>query len=132
MSNLCVLTIQWQLPSSSRWIDLVIIFLWAYNLIDSVEKLNLTWSNDALIYYDVVIFVHYLLYQLLIMKWLWDFYNKLLFYLLCMQVFYKMVASGSNVSSATYSILLKNLLAAGKWRKYIEVHKLVMNWVYYT
>lgn len=38
-----------------------------------------------------------------------------------MQLFYKMVASGEKVSFTTYSVLLKNLLAAGKWRKYIEV-----------
>nr|CAD1821943.1 unnamed protein product [Ananas comosus var. bracteatus] len=38
-----------------------------------------------------------------------------------MKIFFKILASCSNVGCATYSILLKNLLAAGKWRKYIEV-----------
>lgn len=37
------------------------------------------------------------------------------------QLFYKILASGAKVSSSTYFILLKNLLASGKWRKYIEV-----------
>ena len=31
------------------------------------------------------------------------------------------VASGADINFETYSILLKNLLAVGKWRKYIEV-----------
>nr|UPT49855.1 pentatricopeptide repeat protein AaPPR566 [Agave angustifolia] len=37
------------------------------------------------------------------------------------KLFYKIVASGEKISFTTYSILLKNLLGAGKWRKYIEV-----------
>ncbi|KAM3234630.1 pentatricopeptide repeat-containing protein [Capsicum annuum] len=35
--------------------------------------------------------------------------------------FYKVVTSGAEVNLTTYSVLLKNLLAAGNWRKYIEV-----------
>lgn len=31
------------------------------------------------------------------------------------------MASGAEINYSTYSILLKNLLAVGKWRKYIEV-----------
>ncbi|KAK0582912.1 hypothetical protein LWI29_031031 [Acer saccharum] len=38
-----------------------------------------------------------------------------------MKLFYKIVASGPEANLNTYSILLKNLLAAGNWRKYIEV-----------
>lgn len=38
-----------------------------------------------------------------------------------MKVFYKIVASGVDISLCTYEILLKNLLAAGNWRKYVEV-----------
>lgn len=38
-----------------------------------------------------------------------------------MQFFYKVVTSGAEVNLATYSVLLKNLLAAGNWRKYVEV-----------
>ncbi|KAK8301034.1 hypothetical protein V6Z12_D05G435300 [Gossypium hirsutum] len=38
-----------------------------------------------------------------------------------MKLFYKIIASGVPVSFNTYSILLKNLLAAENWRKYIEV-----------
>ncbi|CAA6654058.1 unnamed protein product [Spirodela intermedia] len=38
-----------------------------------------------------------------------------------MKLFYKMTASGLDVNRGTYSILLRHLLAAGKWRKYIEV-----------
>ncbi|KAA3457122.1 pentatricopeptide repeat-containing protein isoform X1 [Gossypium australe] len=38
-----------------------------------------------------------------------------------MKLFYKILASGVPVSFNTYSILLKNLLAAENWRKYIEV-----------
>ncbi|KAK6791217.1 hypothetical protein RDI58_010298 [Solanum bulbocastanum] len=38
-----------------------------------------------------------------------------------MQFFYKVVTSGTEVNLTTYSVLLKNLLAAGNWRKYIEV-----------
>lgn len=38
-----------------------------------------------------------------------------------MQLFYKIVAAGADVNFSTYSILLKNLLSAGNWRKYIEV-----------
>lgn len=37
------------------------------------------------------------------------------------QFFYKAVASGAQINSYTYSVLLKNLLAVGNWRKYIEV-----------
>lgn len=37
------------------------------------------------------------------------------------QLFYKLVASGADINVNTYSILLKNLLMAGNWRKYIEV-----------
>ncbi|KAL5995244.1 hypothetical protein ACLOJK_025302 [Asimina triloba] len=36
-------------------------------------------------------------------------------------LFFKMVASGVELNIGTYSILLKNLLAAGNWRKYVEV-----------
>lgn len=38
-----------------------------------------------------------------------------------MKLFYKIVASGAEINSSTYSILLKKLLSAGNWRKYIEV-----------
>lgn len=38
-----------------------------------------------------------------------------------MQLFYKIVASDTEINISTYSILLKNLLSAGNWRKYIEV-----------
>lgn len=38
-----------------------------------------------------------------------------------MQFFYMVVTSGTEVNLTTYSVLLKNLLAAGNWRKYIEV-----------
>ena len=38
-----------------------------------------------------------------------------------MQLFYKIVATGADINFNTYSILLKNLLSAGNWRKYIEV-----------
>ncbi|KAI3869685.1 hypothetical protein MKX03_011882 [Papaver bracteatum] len=38
-----------------------------------------------------------------------------------MKLFHKIVASGAEINFGTYSILLKNLLAVGKWRKYIEV-----------
>ncbi|KAE8692542.1 Detected protein of unknown function [Hibiscus syriacus] len=38
-----------------------------------------------------------------------------------MKLFYKIISSGVPVNFSTYSILLKNLLAAGNWRKYIEV-----------
>ncbi|KAE8098771.1 hypothetical protein FH972_016809 [Carpinus fangiana] len=38
-----------------------------------------------------------------------------------MKLFYKIVAAGTDVNFNTYSILLKNLLSAGNWRKYIEV-----------
>ncbi|KAH7557229.1 hypothetical protein JRO89_XS11G0079600 [Xanthoceras sorbifolium] len=37
------------------------------------------------------------------------------------KLFYKIVASGPEANFNTYLILLKNLLAAGNWRKYIEV-----------
>ncbi|KAI8562298.1 hypothetical protein RHMOL_Rhmol03G0023300 [Rhododendron molle] len=36
-------------------------------------------------------------------------------------IFLKIVATGGEISVSTYSIVLKNLLAAGNWRKYIEV-----------
>ncbi|KAK6149140.1 hypothetical protein DH2020_016665 [Rehmannia glutinosa] len=42
-----------------------------------------------------------------------------------MKLFLKIVASGAEVDSTTYTVLLKNLLAAGYWRKYIEV----MQWM---
>lgn len=38
-----------------------------------------------------------------------------------MKLFYKMVTSCSTVGLSTYTVLLRNLLAVGKWRKYIEV-----------
>ncbi|KAL5539473.1 hypothetical protein UlMin_042961 [Ulmus minor] len=38
-----------------------------------------------------------------------------------MKLFYKIVESGAEINIDTYSILLKNLLSAGNWRKYIEV-----------
>ncbi|KAG8100311.1 hypothetical protein GUJ93_ZPchr0013g35686 [Zizania palustris] len=38
-----------------------------------------------------------------------------------MKMFYKMVTSCSTVGLSTYTVLLRNLLAVGKWRKYIEV-----------
>ncbi|KAF7147532.1 hypothetical protein RHSIM_Rhsim03G0026900 [Rhododendron simsii] len=38
-----------------------------------------------------------------------------------MMIFLKIVATGGEISVSTYSIVLKNLLAAGNWRKYIEV-----------
>ncbi|OWM67253.1 hypothetical protein CDL15_Pgr000705 [Punica granatum] len=38
-----------------------------------------------------------------------------------MKLFYKIVGSGAEINVSTYSILLKNLLALGNWRKYIEV-----------
>ncbi|KAK2975136.1 hypothetical protein RJ640_010816, partial [Escallonia rubra] len=38
-----------------------------------------------------------------------------------MKLFYKIVASGAEINFSTYSILLKNLLTAGNWRKYVEV-----------
>lgn len=38
-----------------------------------------------------------------------------------MQLFLKLVDQGIEPESHSYSILLKNLLAAGKWRKYMEV-----------
>lgn len=38
-----------------------------------------------------------------------------------MKLFYRFVALGSSVNISTYSILLKNLLSFGNWRKYIEV-----------
>lgn len=45
----------------------------------------------------------------------------LLFYFSCVQLFFKMLASGADVNLNTYSILLKNLLSSGNWRKYLEV-----------
>ncbi|KAM7505449.1 hypothetical protein LguiB_004353 [Lonicera macranthoides] len=42
-----------------------------------------------------------------------------------MKLFYKIVESGTEINSSTYSILLKNLLATRNWRKYIEV----MEWM---
>lgn len=38
-----------------------------------------------------------------------------------LQLFLKIVASCGEADSTTYAVLLKNLLAAGNWRKYIEV-----------
>uniref|UniRef100_A0ACD5V0W5 Uncharacterized protein n=1 Tax=Avena sativa TaxID=4498 RepID=A0ACD5V0W5_AVESA len=38
-----------------------------------------------------------------------------------MKLFYKMVNSCSTVGLSTYTVLLRNLLVVGKWRKYIEV-----------
>ncbi|GFY96208.1 tetratricopeptide repeat (TPR)-like superfamily protein [Actinidia rufa] len=38
-----------------------------------------------------------------------------------MKLFYKIVATGAVINFSTYSILLKNLLASGYWRKYVEV-----------
>lgn len=38
-----------------------------------------------------------------------------------LQLFLKIVASRGEVDSTTYAVLLKNLLAAGNWRKYTEV-----------
>nr|CAB3456087.1 unnamed protein product [Digitaria exilis] len=38
-----------------------------------------------------------------------------------MKLFYKMVTSCSTVGLSTYTVLLRNLLIVGKWRKYIEV-----------
>jgi hypothetical protein len=35
-----------------------------------------------------------------------------------------MLASGAEVNFNTYSILLKNLLSSGNWRKYLEVSAL--------
>lgn len=43
----------------------------------------------------------------------------------CMQLYYKIAASGTEISFSTYTILLKNLLAVGNWRKYIEVGHLI-------
>ncbi|KAI3471607.1 hypothetical protein Pfo_028257 [Paulownia fortunei] len=41
------------------------------------------------------------------------------------KLFLKIVASGAEVDSTTYAVLLKSLLTAGYWRKYIEV----MQWM---
>ncbi|XP_073153720.1 pentatricopeptide repeat-containing protein At2g41720 isoform X1 [Henckelia pumila] len=41
------------------------------------------------------------------------------------KIFLKIVASGAEVEVTTYEVLLQNLLAAGNWRKYIEV----MQWM---
>ncbi|KAK6941818.1 Pentatricopeptide repeat [Dillenia turbinata] len=38
-----------------------------------------------------------------------------------MKLFYKVLSSGAEITFYTYSILLKNLLGAGNWKKYIEV-----------
>lgn len=38
-----------------------------------------------------------------------------------LQFFHRILASGTEVNFSTYTILLKNLLAAGNWRKYVEV-----------
>lgn len=38
-----------------------------------------------------------------------------------LKLFFKMLASGADVNLNTYSILLKNLLSSGNWRKYLEV-----------
>ncbi|KAL7225285.1 hypothetical protein ACSBR1_020631 [Camellia fascicularis] len=37
-----------------------------------------------------------------------------------MKLFYKIVATGTEINFSTYSILLKNLLAAGNWRKILR------------
>ncbi|KAG6416450.1 hypothetical protein SASPL_123880 [Salvia splendens] len=42
-----------------------------------------------------------------------------------MKLFLKIVSSRGEADSTTYAVLLKNLLAAGNWRKYIEV----MQWM---
>ncbi|XP_024982307.1 pentatricopeptide repeat-containing protein At2g41720 isoform X2 [Cynara cardunculus var. scolymus] len=42
-----------------------------------------------------------------------------------MKIFYKIVATGAEINNSTYTVLLKNLLAAGNWRKYLEV----MQWM---
>jgi len=42
-----------------------------------------------------------------------------------LQLFYKLLASGAEVNFSTYISVLKNLLAAGNWRKYIEVKSLM-------
>lgn len=47
--------------------------------------------------------------------------NKALFSFRVLQLFFKIVSSGTEINLTTYSILLKNLLAAGKWRRCIEV-----------
>ncbi|VFQ72207.1 unnamed protein product [Cuscuta campestris] len=39
--------------------------------------------------------------------------------------YFKIIASGAEINLTTYSVLLKNLLRAGNWRKYIEV----MQWM---
>ncbi|KAI5427100.1 hypothetical protein KIW84_032501 [Lathyrus oleraceus] len=38
-----------------------------------------------------------------------------------LKLFFKMLTSGAEVNFNTYSILLKNLLSSGNWRKYLEV-----------
>ncbi|MQL79272.1 hypothetical protein Taro_011709 [Colocasia esculenta] len=38
-----------------------------------------------------------------------------------MKLFYKIIASELHINCGTYLVLLRHLLAAGKWRKYIEV-----------
>uniref|UniRef100_A0A0A9H6S0 Pentatricopeptide repeat-containing protein n=1 Tax=Arundo donax TaxID=35708 RepID=A0A0A9H6S0_ARUDO len=38
-----------------------------------------------------------------------------------MKLFYKMLTSCSTVGLSTYTVLLRNLLVAGRWRKYVEV-----------
>lgn len=52
-----------------------------------------------------------------------DTFNSLSFssLFLTAQLFYKIVASNGDINFDTYSILLKNLLSVGSWRKYIEV-----------
>ncbi|CAN1791303.1 Pentatricopeptide repeat-containing protein At2g41720 [Linum perenne] len=37
------------------------------------------------------------------------------------KLFYKIIASGAEINLNSYSILLRNLLAVGNWRKYLEV-----------
>lgn len=50
--------------------------------------------------------------------------SDFLSYFSCVQLFFKMLASGAEVNFNTYSILLKNLLSSGNWRKYLEVSAL--------
>ncbi|KAL8225363.1 hypothetical protein R6Q57_017920 [Mikania cordata] len=41
------------------------------------------------------------------------------------KIFYKIVTTGAEINNSTYLVLLKNLLAAQNWRKYLEV----MEWM---
>ncbi|KAF9679630.1 hypothetical protein SADUNF_Sadunf06G0034700 [Salix dunnii] len=45
-----------------------------------------------------------------------------------MKLFYKIIGSGAEINCKTYSILLKNLLAVGNWRKYIEIWWVSSTW----